>query len=109
MENANLKLIADFISKSKTKKLTYTLKKYEIEKGLKTLFLKKSNTELRMVSVSDSYDNLTEIIKVIKPSDNPNNDYTLDEFKFNEDSELEKDNLLDDWHLYVYENKLLNY
>lgn len=85
MNNTKIELIADFISKSKTKKFLYTLKDKEIENDLKVLFLEKSQVELSIVSVSDTYTILIEIIKLIKSTINLNNAYTLEEFKFSDD------------------------
>lgn len=101
MENANLKLIADFISQSKTKKIFYTLSGRENEKKIRTTFF---NVVLSIVSVSDTLDNLKSIIKAITPSGNPDDDYTFEEFKLT-DSEPIDNELSSEWHLYVYEYK----
>jgi hypothetical protein len=77
MVNLNLKRVTEFISKSKSKKLFYTLNDSEIENKLRAKFFL---VDLNLISVSDTHDNLINIIKVITPSGNSNDDYTLNEF-----------------------------
>lgn len=101
MEDSKLKLIADFISESKTKKIFYTLSGRENESNLRATFF---HVPLSIVSVSDTLDNLKGILQNVMPSGNPKDDYTLEEFKLEESEPIDNE-LSSEWYLYVYEYK----
>lgn len=99
-----LKIFAEFISHSKTKKIFYTLSDRENENKLRSIFF---NVDLCIVSIADNLDTLKRIIKDATPSGNPHDDYTFEEFKLN-DSEPIDNKLSSAWHLYVYEQHSKN-